>query len=89
MTTSVEKKQEEVDKNYDAFQVLLPELMKTNEGDFVVMREKKVVKVCDTVGDAMIHATKTYDDGLFSIQEVTEKSVDLGWFSHALPHNTI
>jgi len=83
------EKQFEVDENYKIFAKLLPDLMKNRAGKFVVMRHKKPVEFFDTARDAMVYASKTYNDGLFSVQEVTQEAVDLGWFSHASLHDTI
>lgn len=71
----------EVDRNFEAFQQELPELLKTHPGKFVVLRKKEAVAFFDTFRDAMIYGTKTYQDELFSVQEVTDKALDLGWFS--------
>ncbi len=81
--SDLEKKQREVDENYDAFLEILPQLMKKHEGKFALMRHKEPVEFFDTTRDALIYATKTYKDGLYSVQEVTQKPIDLGWFSHA------
>ena len=81
MPDSNPEKQRIVDENYHAFSAMLPELMKNNAGRFVVMRDKKVIEFFDTFRDAMVYGTKTYDDGLFSVQEITDKAIDLGWFS--------
>lgn len=82
MAISAEK-QREIDANYQAFRDILPELMKTHGGKFVVMRHQKPIEFFDTARDSLVFATRGYDDGLFSIQEVTDKIVDLGWFSYA------
>ncbi len=39
----------------------------------------------DTVDDAYRAGQKLFQNQPFSIQEVTDSSVDLGFFSHALP----
>ncbi len=83
MSTSISEKQAEIDNNYEAFRKILPELMRSYVGKFVVMRHQQPVQFFDTTRDAMIYAVKTYEDGLFSVQEITQKPVDLGWFSHA------
>ncbi len=81
MSDITTKKERVVDENYKAFTSMLPELMKTYAGKFVVMRDKKTIEFFDTFRDAMVFGTKTYKDGLFSVQEVTDKAIDLGWFS--------
>ncbi len=84
-----QEKQTEIDDNYRAFAEILPELMLKHSGKFVVMRHKEPVGVFDTARDAMVHAVASYKDGLFSVQEVTQKAVDLGWFSHASLHHSL
>ena len=70
--------QAEVDKNYEAFQKLLPELIEEHNGRFALMRGEKVVHIFDTVRDAVVFAKEKYDDDLFSVQKISEQAVDLG-----------
>ena len=77
-------RQREVDDNYRAFLDLLPELLGSDPGSFVLMRQRKTVQVFDTLGDAVAAGHLKFDDGLFSVQEVTEQVADLGFFSHAV-----
>jgi hypothetical protein len=84
MSDALKSKQREVDENYKAFSEMLPELLEKYPGKFVVLRHKKAESFFDTARDAMVHGSSAYSDGLFSVQEITKKSVDLGWFSHAL-----
>ena len=76
--------QTEVDRNYGAFQKLLPELVEEHNGRFALMRGEKVEQIFDSVHDAVVFAKEKYDDDLFSVQEITERIVDLGFFSHAI-----
>lgn len=76
--------QAEVDKNYEAFQKLLPGLTQEHNGRFALMRGEKVVNIFDSVHDAVVFAKEKYDDDLFSVQEITERIVDMGFFSHAI-----
>ena len=76
--------QTEVDRNYEAFQKLLPELIVEHNGRFALMRGEKVVHIFDSVHDAVVFAKDKYDDDLFSVQEITERIVDMGFFSHAI-----
>ena len=76
--------QAEVDQNFEAFQRLLPELLKTDAGKYVLLRHGKVIRSFDSPGDASIYGEDTYSDGVFSIQLVTTETVDLGYFSHAV-----
>tara|TARA_Y100000294_G_C8330690_1_gene246585 strand:- start:258 stop:560 length:303 start_codon:yes stop_codon:yes gene_type:complete len=77
-------KQKAVDENYEAFKKMLPGLLDEQEGKFVVLRDREMVASFDTVSDAVVFASRTYEDGLFSIQQVKKEAVDLGYFSHAM-----
>ncbi|HIJ44063.1 MAG TPA: hypothetical protein HPP50_03795 [Rhodospirillaceae bacterium] len=77
-------KQKAVDENYEAFKKMLPSLLEEKEGKFVVLRNREMVASFDTIADAIVFASRTYEDGLFSIQQVKKEAVDLGYFSHAM-----
>ena len=47
------------------------------------MRDAKIVDFFDTSRDAFVAGSNMYADGRFSIQEVTDQAVDLGYLSHA------
>lgn len=84
-----DRRQKEVDDNFEAFQNLLPELKKTHFGKYALLRQGEVVQIFDSARDAMIYGEKQYSDGLFSIQQVTDMVVDLGYFSHAVPYEPL
>ena len=75
-------RQEEVDRNYEAFKKLLPDLIKTDVGRFALMHNQEVVECFDTIEDAT-KAGEERIEGYYSIQKVTTKPIDLGYFSHA------
>ncbi len=77
-------RQSEVKRNYEAFMQQLPELLATHRGKFALMRDAKIVEFFDTGSDAYRAGQKLYADGRFSIQQVIDSPVDLGFFSHAL-----
>lgn len=76
--------QREVDRNYDAFKKLLPELAKEHGGKFALLKDGTVVEIFDSARDAIIFAEAQFKDGLFSVQQVTSHVADLGYFSHAV-----
>jgi hypothetical protein len=78
-----ESKREQIEKNYKAFQAKLPAIMESHRGKFALMRDGEIVDFFDTARDAYIVGQKLYPDG-FSIQEIIETPIDLGFFSHAL-----
>lgn len=74
--------QDEVDKNYEAFLALLPDLMETDANRFALMHGRKVIACFDTLRDANEAGRRLLRNKLFSIQEITTTDVDLGYFSH-------
>lgn len=81
-----DKIQEQVKANYLAFEKKVPELLVSYRGKFALMRNGEIIDFFDTARDAYIAGQKLYSqDNLFSVQEVIETPVDLGFFSYAMP----
>ena len=76
----------EADRNFETFKSLLPDLLKEHGGKYALMRQGKLVQVLDTARDAMVVGHAQFEDGLFSVQEITDRAVDLGFYSHAMRH---
>lgn len=74
----------EIEDNYHAFEKKLPDLLATHRGKFALMRKGEIVDFFDTPRDAFTTGQKLFEDGLFSVQEVIEVPIDLGFFSHAV-----
>jgi hypothetical protein len=79
----------ELDRNYAAFQRRLPDLLESHTGQYAVMRHGDIIEFFDTMGDAAKFCGREYADGVFSIQEVTARRVDLGYYSHAMHHPAV
>ena len=80
-----EPTREQIDLNYKAFQEKLPELMKTHAGKFALLHDGEVVAFFDSAGDAYFAGTKMFTGGQsFSIQEVVQQPINLGFFSYAV-----
>lgn len=77
-------KQETVDRNFDAFKKRLPELLEKQRGKYALLRHEEIVGFYETVSDAHTAGQQIYSDGLFSIQQVTDTPIDLGFYSHAV-----
>lgn len=73
---------EELDRNYDAFKAVLPELMKKHKGRWAIVREEKVVDIYDKFEEASSAGLKQYGDHRFNLQEVTDEPLYFGIFSH-------
>ena len=75
---------EQIERNYRAFQEQLPSLIATQRGKFALMRDGQIIEFFDTARDAYVTGQRLFEqDKLFSVQEVTEMPVDLGFFSYA------
>lgn len=72
----------EVDRNYDAFLRALATILPTHRGQYALMRQGKIVGYFDRPGAANIAGFERFKDGVFSIQEVTDEPIDLGFWSH-------
>ena len=73
--------QEQVDQNFEAFKKLLPQI----QANLALMPDREVVEFFDTARDAYVTGMRLYPDRMFSIQEVDNTPIDLGFFSHAIP----
>jgi hypothetical protein len=76
----------EVDRNYDAFVRMLGTLLPDHRDQLALMRDGEVVGFFKTPKDALKAATERFTDGIFSIQEVTDEPIDLGFWSHVASH---
>ena len=75
----------QVDQNYIAFTAILPSIAVNHGGEFALMKDSEIIEFFDTARDAYVAGKRLYGEGNFSVQEVVEVPVDLGFFSHALP----
>ncbi|MGE0408320.1 MAG: hypothetical protein AB7P23_03550 [Amphiplicatus sp.] len=78
------KIEEEVDRNCDVFEKMLPMLMETDAGRVALMRHQKVDSIHEDLLCALRAGHKKFSDGLFSVQEITDEPLDLGVLSHVL-----
>jgi hypothetical protein len=76
----------QVDCNYDAFARALEGILEAHRDQFALMRDGDIVCYFDKPGDAYREGMARYEDAIFSIQEVTDEPIDLGFWSHAPQH---
>ena len=81
----LDDKNQEIEKNFQFFQSVLPDLVKDHQGRYVLLRHEEIVGIYDTVHDAQMTGEKFYADNLFSVQKVETRPIELGIFSHAVP----
>ncbi len=73
--------QEEVDRNYKAFKKMLSDLIKSDEGRFALLHDSGLIACFDTNRDAQLAGMKLLEGKRYSVQKITNRAVDLGYFS--------
>lgn len=73
---------QEVDANYDHFARALGNLLPEHLGQYAVIKSREIIDFFDSPGDAYRFGLNAYGPQGFSIQEVTDEPIDLGFFSH-------
>ena len=64
-------------QNFTAFKEILPELVKTHAGMFALMRDGQIVQFFPSNDDASDHGEETFDDGVFSVLEVSDQLITM------------
>lgn len=72
----------EVDRNYDFFMRHLREYLDAHRDQYALLKSASVVEFFAKPGDAYREGLRRFPDRIFSIQEVTDEPIDLGFFSH-------
>lgn len=75
---------EQVDKNYQAFLSMLPNIIAQHRNKYALMKDGQVIGFYTTLEDAYMTANKFYPNEPYSVQKVTDVPIDLGFFSHAM-----
>ena len=76
-----QRQREEVDRNYDAFVRMLGAMLPEHRDQLALMKEGRVIGFYATPRAALQAAAELIPDGVFSIQEVTDEPLDLGFWS--------
>jgi hypothetical protein len=84
-----DKHQQEVDRNYEEFQKMLPNLLATYRDKYALMKDRNILGYYSTAQDAAVAAQAFIPDGVFSIQQVTNEAINLGFFTYAVPVDTV
>lgn len=78
----IARQKQQVDLNYDAFVRLLGGILDEHRDELALMRDGKIVGFFDTPKAALQAANAMFSDEIFSLQEVTDEPIDLGFWSH-------
>lgn len=74
--------QTEIESNFEYFKNIVTDYVESHEGEFVLLHNQKVISFYENAYLAAIEGYKRFSDGSFSVQEVTTKPLDLGFYSH-------
>jgi len=80
------RQKQEVDRNYDIFMRQLASLLPDHRDQLALMRDGQIVGFYDKPGEAYQAGMALFPDEIFSIQEVTDEPIDLGFWSHVAIH---
>ena len=72
------RQEREVEANYEAFRGQFNELLRAHPGKYALMRGGECVEFFSKMEDALKAGKLCYKDGLFSVQKVHNRPVDLG-----------
>jgi hypothetical protein len=78
-----QRQREEIDRNYEAFMAMLPSLLDEHRDQEALMRNGRIVGYFDKAVDAYQAGVERFPDGIFSVQEVTDEPVHLGYWANA------
>ena len=80
-----DKQSQQVEQNYKVFKKQLPDLLKSeNKNKFALMKDGKIVGYYNTFQEADLEGLKKYTDDIFSVQEITNKVLDFGFYSNVV-----
>lgn len=74
---------QQVDRNFEAFQCALPTIPVTYAGHYALLYKQEIVEYFGSAVAAVIEGVRRYGHGEFSVQQVSERAEDLGFYSYA------
>jgi hypothetical protein len=89
MLTLREVERAEVAANFQAFEAELPDLLRQHAGKYAAYRDRKLVGIFDNFSEADADCDGRFDDGRFSVQEITNEPLDLKWLRYASDEGAI
>lgn len=78
-----ESQDREIERNLFAFLPQLARLLPDHEGSFALLKDQNIASIHKKLSDALKAAESQFSDGIFSVQRITAKPVELGMFSNA------
>lgn len=75
--------EQQVDRNFDAFQAALPSILPIHAGRFALLYKQEIAGYFESAVEAVLVGMRQYGYGEFSVQQITERAEDLGFYSYA------
>ena len=72
----------EIRQNFYYFQGVVSDLMPVHAGKYALLRQRSVVDIFSRPIEAMDAGFARFTDGLFSVQRVIDRPLDLGFMSY-------
>jgi hypothetical protein len=76
----------EVSNNFKYFQGVVASLIAQHAGQFALIKNCQIRSYHPTSAQALVAGYQGFPDGIFSVQEVITKPLDLGFYSHVADH---
>lgn len=73
----------EIDRNLFAFLPQIPTLLEQHRGEYALLRDQHIISLHKRLSEALAAAEAKFPDELFSIQQVTDKPIEQGFFGYA------
>jgi hypothetical protein len=75
---------DEIAHNFDALQRSLGKYLATELNRYAMMRDRAVVAFFDTPSAADLAGAQRFQDGIYSIQQITDEPVEFGIYANAV-----
>lgn len=80
----VENAKKEVDRNYDFFKTQILQLKIEHLNKFALLHNKKIVNFFISEDDAIEIGTEKYGEGHFSVQQINDNAIELGYQAYVI-----
>lgn len=80
----VEKAKKEVNENYDFFRTQISQLKDEHLNEFALLHDKEISNFFINEDDAIKIGIEKYGEGSFSVQQVNDSHIELGYQSYVI-----
>ncbi len=81
---NIEKAKKEVRENYDFFKTQISQLKDGYLNKFALLHHKEITNFFTSEDDAIEIGIEKYGEGKFSVQQVNDSNIELGYQSHVI-----